>query len=54
MKAYFVALLIASSILLSLVDTGSYEVQDSTKIIVPSFVEEPHICGPKTFSIPIV
>ena len=50
MKAYFVALLIASSILLSLVDTGSYKVQDSTEIIVPSFVEEPHICGPKTFS----
>jgi len=50
MKAYFVALLIASSILLSLVDTGNYEVQDSTKIIVPDFAEEPQICGPKTFS----
>jgi len=50
MKAYFVALLIASSIVLSLVDTGSYDIQDSAEIIVPSFVGEPQICGPKTFS----
>ena len=50
MKAYFVALLIARSIVLSLVDTGSYDIQDSAEIIVPSFVGEPQICGPKTFS----
>ena len=50
MKAYFVALLIASSILLNLVDTGNYEVQDSTEHVVPDFAEEPQICGPNTFS----
>ena len=50
MKPYFVALLIASSFFLSIVDTGIYQVEDNTKIITPSIVEVNQICGPNTFS----
>ncbi|SVB15075.1 uncharacterized protein METZ01_LOCUS167929, partial [marine metagenome] len=50
MKSYFVALLIASSFFLSIVDTGSHEVEYTTEIITPSIVEVYQTCGPNTFS----
>ncbi|SVC07124.1 uncharacterized protein METZ01_LOCUS259978, partial [marine metagenome] len=50
MKAHLVVLLIASSFLLNIVDTGSYEVQETTEILALDFGEEPQICGSETFS----
>ena len=50
MKAYFVVLLFASSLILSLVDTGSYEVQESDSPVIPINSEDGLDCGPKTFS----
>ena len=50
MKSYFVALLIASSFFLSIVDTESYEVEYTTEIITPSIVKVHQTCGPNTFS----
>ena len=50
MKAHFVALLIASSFLLNIADTRSYEVQETVEILSPEFAEEVEICGYETFS----
>ena len=50
MKAHFVALLFASSLILSLVDTGNYEVQQSTSDVITLASDDIQACGPKTFS----
>ncbi len=50
MRPYFVALLIACSFLLSIVDIESYGAEDTTEIITSSIVEVHQTCGPNTFS----
>lgn len=50
MKAHFLALLFASSLVLSLVDTGSYDFQQSTSDIVETDSQDIQDCGPSTFS----
>ena len=50
MKVHFLALLFASSLVLSLVDTGSYDVQHTTPDIVKIDSQNIQDCGPRTFS----